>query len=207
MTEPIFKIKNLNVFYGEKHALKEVTCDIPQRKVTAVVGPSGCGKSTFLRVLNRMNDLIPSYKHTGSVKLLGDEILDMDPVLLRKHIGMVFQKPNPFPKTIQENVTYGPRIHGIRNRQVLREITEKSLKQAALWDEVKDELKKNAANLSGGQQQRLCIARALLRTRRPFVGRATSALDPIATQRIETLIEELSEKYTIVIVTHNCSRR
>jgi phosphate transport system ATP-binding protein len=204
MEEPIFKIEKLNVYYGEKHALKDVTCEIPKKKVTAVVGPSGCGKSTFLRVLNRMNDLIPSYRHTGSVKLLGNEILNMDPVLLRKHVGMVFQKPNPFPKTIQENVTYGPRIHGIKNRQVLREITEKSLKQAALWDEVKDELKKNATNLSGGQQQRLCIARALsVEPEVLLLDEPTSALDPIATQRIETLIEELSEKYTIVIVTHN----
>jgi phosphate transport system ATP-binding protein len=161
MEDTIFAIDKLNVFYGEKHALKDVTCKISRRKVTAVVGPSGCGKSTFLRTLNRMNDLIASYRHTGSIKLLGKETLTLDPVTLRKQVGMVFQKPNPFPKSIQDNVTYGPRVHGVKNRQRLKEITERSLKQAALWDEVKDELKKNALNLSGGQQQRLCIARAL----------------------------------------------
>jgi len=202
--DTIFVIDELNVFYGEKHALKDVTCEIPRRKVTAVVGPSGCGKSTFLRVLNRMNDLIPTYRHTGSIKLLGKETLTMDAVSLRKQVGMVFQKPNPFPKTIQDNVTYGPRIHGVKNRQRLKEIAERSLKQAALWDEVKDELKKNALNLSGGQQQRLCIARALsVEPEVLLLDEPTSALDPIATQKIEKLIEELSERYTIIIVTHN----
>ena len=204
MQDPVFVVDNLSVSYGSKFALKNVTCAIPGKKVTAVVGPSGCGKSTFLRVLNRMNDLIPSYKHCGSVKLLGKEVLNMDPVILRKQVGMVFQKPNPFPKTIQENVTYGPKVHGIRNRQMLKDITEKSLKQAALWDEVKDELKKNALNLSGGQQQRLCIARALsVEPEVLLLDEPTSALDPNATQKIEMLIEELSEKYTIIIVTHN----
>ncbi|HOI62671.1 MAG TPA: phosphate ABC transporter ATP-binding protein PstB [Mesotoga sp.] len=204
MEDTIFVIDELNVFYGEKHALKDVTCEIPRRKVTAVVGPSGCGKSTFLRVLNRMNDLIPTYRHTGSIKLLGKETLTMDAVSLRKQVGMVFQKPNPFPKTIQDNVTYGPRIHGVKNRQRLKEIAERSLKQAALWDEVKDELKKNALNLSGGQQQRLCIARALsVEPEVLLLDEPTSALDPIATQKIEKLIEELSERYTIIIVTHN----
>lgn len=204
MEDTIFVIDELNVFYGEKHALKDVTCEIPRRKVTAVVGPSGCGKSTFLRVLNRMNDLIPTYRHTGSIKLLGKETLTMDAVSLRKQVGMVFQKPNPFPKTIQDNVTYGPRIHGVKNRQRLKEIAERSLKQAALWDEVKDELKKNALNLSGGQQQRLCIARVLsVEPEVLLLDEPTSALDPIATQKIEKLIEELSERYTIIIVTHN----
>jgi len=204
MEDTIFAIDKLNVFYGEKHALKDVTCKISRRKVTAVVGPSGCGKSTFLRTLNRMNDLITSYRHTGSIKLLGKETLTMDPVTLRKQVGMVFQKPNPFPKSIQDNVTYGPRVHGVKNRQRLKEITERSLKQAALWDEVKDELKKNALNLSGGQQQRLCIARVLsVEPEVLLLDEPTSALDPIATQKIEKLIEELSERYTIIIVTHN----
>lgn len=204
MLESIFLVNQLNVYYGQKHALKDVTCDIPRKKVTAVVGPSGCGKSTFLRVLNRMNDLIPSYKPTGSVKLFGNEILDMDPVSLRKKVGMVFQKPNPFPKTIQDNITYGPKIHGTKDRRKLKEIIETALKQAALWDEVKDELKRNALNLSGGQQQRLCIARALsVEPEVLLLDEPTSALDPIATQKIEKLIEELSQKYTIIIVTHN----
>ncbi|ACR79424.1 phosphate ABC transporter ATP-binding protein PstB [Kosmotoga olearia] len=200
----VFEIENLNVYYGNKQALKNVTCTVPRNKITAVVGPSGCGKSTFLRVLNRMNDLIPGYRVEGTVKLDGEDIMTLDPVVLRKKVGMVFQKPNPFPKSVFDNVAYGPRIHGVKNKEELRNIVERSLKQAALWDEVKGELKKNAINFSGGQQQRLCIARAIaVEPEVLLLDEPTSALDPIATQKIEKLIEELSEKYTIVIVTHN----
>lgn len=200
----VFEIENLNVYYGNKQALKNVTCVIPRNKITAIVGPSGCGKSTFLRVLNRMNDLIPGYRVEGKVKLDGEDIMTLDPVTLRKKVGMVFQKPNPFPKSVFDNVAYGPRIHGVKNKEKLRDIVERSLKQAALWEEVKGELKKNAINFSGGQQQRLCIARAIaVEPEVLLLDEPTSALDPIATQKIEKLIEELSEKYTIVIVTHN----
>ena len=200
----VFEIKNLNVYYGNKQALKNVTCAIPRNKITAIVGPSGCGKSTFLRVFNRMNDLIPGYRVEGKVELDGEDIMTLDPVALRKKVGMVFQKPNPFPKSIFDNVAYGPRIHGVKNKTDLRNIVERSLKQAALWEEVKGELKKNAINLSGGQQQRLCKARAIaVEPEVLLLDEPTSALDPIATQKIEKMIEELSEKNTIVIVTHN----
>jgi len=200
----VFEIENLNVYYGNKQALKNVTCVIPRNKITAVVGPSGCGKSTFLRVLNRMTDLIPDCRVEGIVKLDGEDIMTLDPTILRKKVGMVFQKPNPFPKSIFDNVAYGPRIHGVKKKAELRRIVERSLKQAALWEEVKDELKKNAVTLSGGQQQRLCIARAIaVEPEVLLLDEPTSALDPIATQKIERLLEELSKKYTIVIVTHN----
>ncbi|HAA84873.1 MAG TPA: phosphate ABC transporter ATP-binding protein [Kosmotogaceae bacterium] len=202
--ETIFEIRGLFTYYGEEQVLKDVSCGIPRNKVIAVVGPSGCGKTTFLRVLNRMNDLIPSYRHRGEVKLGQNDIFRIDQVKLRKHVGMVFQKPNPFPKSIIDNVTFGPKIHGVRSKSRLREIAERSLRQAALWDEVKDDLKKNALNLSGGQQQRLCIARALsVEPEVLLLDEPTSALDPKATQSIERLIEELSERYTIIIVTHN----
>lgn len=200
----VFEIENLSVYYGNKQALKNVTCVIPKNKITAVVGPSGCGKSTFLRVLNRMTDLIPDCRVEGIVKLDGEDIMNLDPTILRKKVGMVFQKPNPFPKSVFDNVAYGPRIHGVKKKAELRRIVERSLKQAALWEEVKDELKKNAVTLSGGQQQRLCIARAIaVEPEVLLLDEPTSALDPIATQKIERLLEELSKKYTIVIVTHN----
>ena len=202
--EKTFEIRGLFTYYGEQQVLKNVNCDIPKHRVIAVVGPSGCGKTTFLRVLNRMNELIPSYRHRGKVTLEENDIFEIDQVKLRKHVGMVFQKPNPFPKSIIDNVTFGPKIHGIRSKQRLKEIAERSLRQAALWDEVKDDPKKNALNLSGGQQQRLCIARALsVEPEVLLLDEPTSALDPKATQSIERLIEELSERYTIIIVTHN----
>lgn len=200
----LFEINNLNCYYGPKHAIKNVSCSIPKQSITALVGPSGCGKSTFLRALNRMNDLIPDYRQSGSIYLDGNNILEMNPVEIRKRIGMVFQKPNPFPKSIFENVVFGPKVHGIKKKKRLTEIAEKALKQAALWEEVKDELKNNALSLSGGQQQRVCIARAIsVEPECLLLDEPTSALDPIATQKIERLIEELSENYTIIIVTHN----
>lgn len=199
-------VQNLNLYYGETHALKNISMEIENQSVTALIGPSGCGKSTFLRTLNRMNDMIPNVRITGSVQIHGQDIYDrkIDVELLRKHVGMVFQAPNPFPKSIYDNVAYGPRIHGMKSRSKLDEIVEKSLRKAALWDEVKDRLKEKATGLSGGQQQRLCIARALaVEPEILLMDEPTSALDPISTVKIEELIQELKKQYTIVIVTHN----
>ena len=200
-----FNVKDLNLFYGNFQALHHINIEIPERKVTAFIGPSGCGKSTFLRTLNRMNDLIETVKITGNVTLDGDDIYsDIDVMKLRTRVGMVFQKPNPFPMSIYDNVAYGPRTHGITNRMQLDEIVERALRDAAIWDEVKDRLKKNALGMSGGQQQRLCIARALaVQPKVLLMDEPTSALDPISTSRIEELTMELKEKYTIVMVTHN----
>lgn len=197
--------KNLNLFYGEVQALKNVTIDINEKKVTALIGPSGCGKSTFLKTLNRMNDLISSVKITGDVYLDGLDIYKQyDVVDLRKRVGMVFQKPNPFPMSIYDNVAYGPRIHGVKSKSSLDEIVEKSIKSSALWDEVKDRLKQSALGLSGGQQQRLCIARVLaVESEVLLMDEPTSALDPISTLKIEDLIDDLKKNYTIIIVTHN----
>ncbi|MDP2208777.1 MAG: phosphate ABC transporter ATP-binding protein PstB [Bacteroidota bacterium] len=200
------RTQELNLFYGAKQALKNVTLDILPNNVTALIGPSGCGKSTFLRSLNRMNDLIDNVKTTGEVYVDEINIYDknINVVELRKQVGMIFQKSNPFPKSIYENVAYGPKINGIRNKNILDEIVERSLKRAALWDEVKDELNKSGLALSGGQQQRLCIARALaVDPEILLMDEPASALDPLATAKIEELIFELKEKYTIVIVTHN----
>ena len=206
MPDAIISAKNLDFYYGENHALKDISLDIPEHQITALIGPSGCGKSTFLRTVNRMNDLIPGVKVTGSLTYRGGEIYDpaQDVTALRKNIGMVFQKPNPFPMSIYDNVAYGPRIHGVRNRAKLDEIVEESLREAAIWDEVKDRLKKSALGLSGGQQQRLCIARALaVRPDVLLMDESTSALDPISTSKIEELAMDLKKDYTIVIVTHN----
>ncbi len=205
---PMAKIstRNLNFFYSNAQALFDINVDIPPRQITALIGPSGCGKSTFLRTLNRMNDIIDGIRIEGSVLIDGQEIYDesVDPVVLRKKVGMVFQKSNPFPKSVSDNVAYGPRIHGTRNRIRLEEIVERSLQRAGLWDEVKDRLNKNALELSGGQQQRLCIARALaVDPEILLMDEPASALDPRSTSRIEDLIVELRQKYTIVIVTHN----
>ncbi len=198
--------KDLNLYYGTNHALKNVAMNIKEKSITAFIGPSGCGKSTFLKTLNRMNDLIPSVKIEGTVMLDGENIYDprVDTTLLRKKIGMVFQQPNPFPMSIYDNVAYGPRIHGIKSKSKLDELVEESLKGAALFDEVKDRLKKSALGLSGGQQQRLCIARALaVEPEILLMDEPTSALDPISTLKIEDLMSELKEKYTVAIVTHN----
>ncbi|HOV27220.1 MAG TPA: phosphate ABC transporter ATP-binding protein PstB [Pseudobacteroides sp.] len=197
--------KDLNLFYGSTQALKNVTVDIEKNKVTALIGPSGCGKSTFLKTLNRMNDLVHNVKITGEVYLDGSNVYEeFDVVDLRKKVGMVFQKPNPFPMSIYENIAYGPKIHGIKSKSRLDEIVEKSLIASALWDEVKDRLKQNALGLSGGQQQRLCIARVLaVEPEVVLMDEPTSALDPLSTLKIEDLIDELKENYTIVIVTHN----
>lgn len=197
--------RDLNLFYGDFHGLKNINIDIQENEVTALIGPSGCGKSTFLKTLNRMNDLIESVKITGKVTLDGEDIYSTYNVVeLRKRVGMVFQKPNPFPMSIYDNIAYGPRIHGVKNKSILDEIVEKSLRGAALWDEVKDRLKKDAYGLSGGQQQRLCIARVMaVEPEVVLMDEPTSALDPISTLKIEDLCEELKEKYTIVIVTHN----
>lgn len=200
-----FNISNLNLYYGDFHALKDVDLTINEKEITAFIGPSGCGKSTFLKCLNRMNDLVQGCKITGQVLLDGEDIYSgMDVNLLRKRVGMVFQKPNPFPMSIYDNIAYGPRTHGVTNRAKLDEIVENSLKGAAIWDEVKDRLKKNALGLSGGQQQRLCIARALaVEPQVLLMDEPTSALDPISTSKIEELASDLKEKYTIIIVTHN----
>lgn len=197
--------KNLDLYYGSVQALKSITINIQEQKVTALIGPSGCGKSTFIKTLNRMNELIPSVRISGEVFLDGKNIYnEYDVVELRKKVGMVFQKPNPFPMSVYDNVAYGPRIHGVKSKFQLNEIVENSLKNAALWDEVKDRLKQNALGLSGGQQQRLCIARVLaVEPEVVLMDEPTSALDPISTLKIEDLIDELKEKYTIVIVTHN----
>jgi len=197
--------RNLNIYYGSVHALKDISIDIAAKKVTALIGPSGCGKSTFLKTLDRMNDLVQSIKITGEVYVDGRDIFrDWDIVALRKKMGMVFQKPNPFPMSVYDNVAYGPRIHGIKSKSRLDEIVEKSIRNAALWDEVKDRLRQNALGLSGGQQQRLCIARVLaVEPDVVLMDEPTSALDPISTLKIEDLVHELKERYTIVIVTHN----
>ena len=202
----ILEAKTLNLWYGEHHALHDVSLSVPEKSITALIGPSGCGKSTFLKTLNRMNDLIPGVKITGEVNYKGTNILapSVDVSALRREIGMVFQKPNPFPMSIYDNVAYGPRTHGVRGKAKLDDIVERSLQGAAIWDEVKDRLKKNALGLSGGQQQRLCIARALaVEPEVLLMDEPTSALDPISTSRIEELALELKERYTIVIVTHN----
>lgn len=199
-------VENLNLFYGENHALKDVNMDIKDHAITAFIGPSGCGKSTFLKCLNRMNDLVENVRISGTVLLDGEDIYDskVDTTLLRKKVGMVFQQPNPFPMSIYDNIAYGPRIHGIRNKTQLDEIVEKALKGAAIYDEVKDRLKKSALGLSGGQQQRLCIARALaVEPKVLLMDEPTSALDPISTLKIEELMESLKKKYTVAIVTHN----
>lgn len=197
---------NLNLYYGANHALKDISLDLYANKITAFIGPSGCGKSTYLKTLNRMNDLVPNVKIEGQVLLDGEDIYDpcVDTTLLRKKVGMVFQQPNPFPMSIYDNIAYGPRIHGIKNKSQLDAIVEKSLKGAALWDEVSDRLKKSALGLSGGQQQRLCIARALaVEPEVLLMDEPTSALDPISTLKIEDLMDELKEHYTVAIVTHN----
>ena len=195
----IFTVHDLNLWYGPTQALHHVDMDIPEQSITALIGPSGCGKSTFLKTLDRMNDLVPGVRIEGTVEYDGKNIFapEVDVNELRRQVGMVFQKPNPFPMSIYDNVAYGPRTHGVRNRAKLDEIVEQSLRSAAIWDEVKDRLRKNALGLSGGQQQRLCIARALL------MDEPTSALDPISTSKIEDLAMELKKRYTIVIVTHN----
>lgn len=200
------EVKDLNLFYGENHALKDINMNIRENAVTALIGPSGCGKSTFLKTLNRMNDLVDGVRITGSVRLDSEDIYDprVDTTLLRKKVGMVFQQPNPFPMSIYDNIAYGPRIHGLKNRGQLDEIVERSLRGAAIFDEVKDRLKKSALGLSGGQQQRICIARALaVEPEVLLMDEPTSALDPISTSKIEDLMESLKEKYTVVIVTHN----
>ncbi len=203
---PIMTVKDLCLWYGSHQALKNITVDIPEKSITALIGPSGCGKSTFLKTLNRMNDLVPDVKITGDVRYRDADIFDpaQDVSELRREVGMVFQKPNPFPMSIYDNIAYGPRTHGIKNRAQLDEIVEKSLRGAAIWDEVKDRLQKNALGLSGGQQQRLCIARALaVEPEVLLMDEPTSALDPISTSKIEELAMQLKERYTIVIVTHN----
>ena len=198
-------VKNLDLYYGQFQALKNVNLDMKENEITAFIGPSGCGKSTLLKTLNRMNDLVEECRIEGEVALDGENIYgDMDVNVLRKRVGMVFQKPNPFPMSVYDNIAYGPRTHGIRSKVALDEIVEKSLRDAAIWDEVKDRLKKSALGLSGGQQQRLCIARALaVEPEVLLMDEPTSALDPISTSKIEDLAVELKEKYTIVIVTHN----
>ena len=202
----LISVKNLNLWYGAHQALHDINLDIPEKSITALIGPSGCGKSTFLKTLDRMNDLIPGVKITGEVRYDGQDIYapGVDVNELRRAIGMVFQKPNPFPMSIYDNVAYGPRTHGVRNRAKLDDLVEQSLRGAAIWDEVKDRLRKNALGLSGGQQQRLCIARALaVEPRVLLMDEPTSALDPISTSKIEELAAQLKERYTIVIVTHN----
>ena len=198
-------LQNVDLFYGDFHALKNINLEIPEKQITAFIGPSGCGKSTLLKSLNRMNDLVEGCKITGQFLLDGEDIYgDMDVNDLRKRVGMVFQKPNPFPMSIDDNIAYGPRTHGIRNKVQLDEIVERSLRDAAIWDEVKDRLKTSALGLSGGQQQRLCIARALaVEPEVLLMDESTSALDPISTSKIEDLAVELKDKYTIVMVTHN----
>ena len=204
MNEPIITVNDLNLWYGQTQALKNINIEIPEKSITALIGPSGCGKSTFLKTLNRMNDLIPSVKITGEVRYRGENIFESEVNNLRKEVGMVFQKPNPFPMSIYDNIAYGPRTHGIKNKAQLDDILEKALRGAAIWDEVKDRLKKNALGMSGGQQQRLCIARALaVEPKVLLMDEPTSALDPISTSRIEDLAMELKKDYTIVIVTHN----
>ena len=200
-----FTVENLNLYYGDFHALKNVSIDIPANEITAFIGPSGCGKSTFLKTLNRMNDLVEGCKITGKILLDEEDVYGkMDVNLLRKRVGMVFQKPNPFPMSVYDNIAFGPRTHGIHSKSQLDEIVEKSLRDAAIWDELKDRLKKSALGLSGGQQQRLCIARALaVQPEVILMDEPTSALDPISTNKIEDLVLELKKDYTIIMVTHN----
>lgn len=206
MNNTKIKVEHLNLHFGDHHVLKDINMEIKSNGVTALIGPSGCGKSTFLKTLNRMQDLVSTVKINGLVIIDGKDIYakDVDTTLLRKKVGMVFQQPNPFPMSIYDNVAYGPRIHGIKDKKVLDEIVEKSLRDAAIWDEVKDRLKKSALGLSGGQQQRLCIARALaVEPEILLMDEPTSALDPISTTKIEDLMESLKQKYTVIIVTHN----
>ena len=203
---PVISAKNLNLWYGDFKALKGISLDVGEQEITALIGPSGCGKSTFLKTLNRMNDLVPNVRIEGDVRLRGEDIFSKEMQLtdLRRRVGMVFQKANPFPMSIYDNITYGPKLHGVRNKAELDELVESSLRGAALWDEVKDRLKKSALGLSGGQQQRLCIARALaVEPEVLLMDEPTSALDPISTSKIEELAMQLKEQYTIVIVTHN----
>ncbi len=202
----VFGTNNFNLWYGEHHALKEINLDIKENDVTAIIGPSGCGKSTYIKALNRMVELVPIVKTNGEINYRGRNIFDANYQVeeLRTHVGMVFQKPNPFPKSIYDNIAYGPRIHGIKNKKVLDEIVEKSLRGAAIWDEVKDRLNQNAYGLSGGQQQRICIARCLaIEPDVILMDEPTSALDPISTLKVEELVQELKGNYSIVIVTHN----
>ncbi|WP_026676558.1 phosphate ABC transporter ATP-binding protein PstB [Fictibacillus gelatini] len=202
----VFKINELNLWYGQDHALKDIQFTIPEKQVTAIIGPSGCGKSTFIKTLNRMVEMVPSVRMSGEILYRGRNIFDSKYNVeeLRTEVGMVFQRPNPFPKSIYENIAYGPKIHGIKNKKVLDEVVEKSLRQAAIWDEVKDRLHENAVGLSGGQQQRLCIARCLaVEPDVILMDEPTSALDPISTLKVEELIQELKKNYSIVIVTHN----
>ena len=199
-------VKNLNLYYGDNHALKDVSMDIHENAITAFIGPSGCGKSTFLKTLNRMNDMVDNVRIEGKVSLDGEDIYggNVDTTILRKRVGMVFQQPNPFPMSIYDNIAYGPRVHGIKNKSQLDQIVEESLKSAAIFDEVKDRLKKSALGLSGGQQQRICIARSLaVSPEILLMDEPTSALDPISTSKIEDLMEILKKKYTVVVVTHN----
>ena len=203
---PVISAKNLNLWYGDFKALKNISLDVGEREITALIGPSGCGKSTFLKTLNRMNDLVPGVRIQGDVRLKGQDIFarDMELTDLRRRVGMVFQKANPFPMSIYDNIAYGPRTHGIRSKSKLNEIVEKSLRDAAIWDEVKDRLNKSALGMSGGQQQRLCIARALaVQPEVLLMDEPTSALDPISTSKIEDLVIELKKEYTVIIVTHN----
>ena len=202
----VLSVQDLCLWYGSHQALKDINIEIPEKSITALIGPSGCGKSTFLKTLDRMNDLIPDVKITGSIKYKGEDIFEpsVDVSELRRQVGMVFQKPNPFPMSIYDNIAYGPRTHGVKSRAKLDEIVEQSLRGAAIWDEVKDRLKKNAMGLAGGQQQRLCIARALaVEPEVLLMDEPTSALDPISTSKIEELAMELKDRYAIVIVTHN----
>ncbi len=206
MVESKISVEHLNLFYGTNHALKDISMEIKEKNITAFIGPSGCGKSTFLKCMNRMNDLVENVKIDGKIYLDGEDIYakGVDTTLLRKKVGMVFQQPNPFPMSIYDNIAYGPRIHGIKNKTQLDEIVENALRDAAIFDEVKDRLKKSALGLSGGQQQRLCIARALaVEPQVLLMDEPTSALDPISTLKIEELMESLKQKYTVVIVTHN----
>ena len=207
MSNPIkVKVENLNLYYGDNHALKDVSMDIQENSVTAFIGPSGCGKSTFLKTLNRMNDLVDNVRIDGKVLLDGEDIYEqgVDTTILRKKVGMVFQQPNPFPMSIYDNIAYGPRVHGIKDKKKLDQIVEESLRGAAIFEEVKDRLKKSAMGLSGGQQQRICIARALaVQPEVLLMDEPTSALDPISTAKIEELVEDLKKKYTVIVVTHN----
>ena len=201
-----FTVKDMDLYYGSFHALKNVNLNIASGEITAFIGPSGCGKSTFLKSLNRMNDLVEGCRITGDIRLMGEDIYDknMDVSVLRRRVGMVFQKPNPFPMSVYDNIAYGPRTHGVKKKAELDEIVEKSLRDAAIWDELKDRLKKSALGLSGGQQQRLCIARALaVRPEVILMDEPTSALDPISTSKIEDLVMDIKKDYTIVMVTHN----
>lgn len=202
--QSVYSVKDFNLWYGDTHALKDISIDIPEKEVVAIIGPSGCGKSTFIKTLNRMVELVPSVKMEGSIEYEGKNIKDAKVESLRTEVGMVFQKPNPFPKSIYDNIAYGPRIHGIKDKKTLDEVVEKSLKGAALWEEVKDRLNENAFGLSGGQQQRLCIARALaVEPEVILMDEPTSALDPLSTAKVEDLIHELKKNYSIIIVTHN----